>query len=89
MRTAAGVRARAAVEGKRWHEIDSRVLKVAESNSMSSTANSGAGGEGRGAGAAVRVHDRDREKEQSTVQRLVNIIKCINCSRYRWKWTRS
>ena len=69
-----------------WHKIDGRVLKAAESNSMNSTTNGGARG-GRGAGAAVRVHDRDREREQSTVQRLVNIIKCINCSRYRWKRT--
>ena len=34
MRTA--VRARAALDGGKWHEIFRRVLKVAESNSMSS-----------------------------------------------------
>ena len=33
------MRARAAIEGGSWHEIDGRVLKVAESNSMSSVAN--------------------------------------------------
>ena len=80
VRTAAGARARAALEEGRRHEIDGRVLKVAESNSMSSTANGGARG-GSGAGAAGREHDRDRDKERSTVQRLENIIECINCSR--------
>ena len=59
--------------GEKWHEIDSRVLKVVESNSMSSAVNSGARGGGR-AGVAGREYDRDRDKERS-------IIKCINCSR--------
>ena len=44
VRTAAGASVRAAVEGEKWHEIDSRVLKAVESNSMSSAANSGARG---------------------------------------------
>ena len=71
--TAAGARARAAFEGKRWHEMDGRVLKVAESNSMSSAANCGARA-GGGGGAAGRGHDRDHCKEPSTVQRLGNIM---------------
>ena len=73
MQTVAGESARAALEGDRRHEIDGWVLKVAESNSMSSTANSGTRGGGR-AGAARRGHDRDRDKERS-------IIRCINRSR--------
>ena len=56
------MRARAALEGGKRHEIDGRVLKVAESNSMSSVANCS---ERRGcsAGAAGRGHDRDHDKE--------------------------
>ena len=50
-----------------------RVLKVAESNSMSSAANGGARA-GGGGGAAGRGHGRDHCKERSTVQRLGNII---------------
>ena len=74
------VRARAALEGRRRHEIDSRVLKVAKSNSMSSAANGGGGG-GGGAEAAGKGHNRDLDKEGSTVQSLGNIITCINCRR--------
>ena len=73
VRTAACARARASLEEGRRHEIDGRVLKVAESNSMSSMANGGTRG-GGGAGAAWRGHVRDRDKERSTVQRLGNII---------------
>ena len=72
---------RAALEEGRRHEIDGGVLKVAKSSLMSSVANGGMRVGGGGAGAAGRGHGRDRDKEQPTVQRLENIIKCINCSR--------
>ena len=81
---AAGKKAGAALKEGGQHEISGIVLKVVESNSMSSTENSGASG-GGGAEVAGRGHDRDRDKERSTVQRLANIIECINYSIQRWK----
>ena len=69
----AGARARAALEEGRRHKIDGIVLKMAESNSMSSTANGSARG-GGSAGAVGREHNWDRDKERSTVQKLENIV---------------
>ena len=66
----------------RRHEIDSRVLRIAENNSISSAANGGVTGCG-GVGATGRAPDRDRDKERSPFQRLESIIEWINCSRYR------
>ena len=70
MRTAACARVRASLEEGRRNEIDSRVLKVSESNSKTSAANGGARGGGR-AGAAGSGYDRDHDKERSTEQRIV------------------
>ena len=57
---------------RKRHEIDG-FLKVAKSNSMSSTANGSARG-GGSAGAVGREHNCDRDKERSTVQKLENIV---------------
>ena len=63
------------------HDIDGRVIKVAESNLMRNVAN-GSAGRGGGAGTAIGGgQSRDHAKQGSAVQRLGNIIKCINCRR--------